>query len=79
MAPEAKYSRSDFVAVLAGSISSAVAEEKIVEAASLLQLSTETFTPRDAQAILEHIAQESGLVGIAARFAKSRVALRWKK
>jgi hypothetical protein len=37
------------------------------------------LTSEDAQAIFEHIAQESGLVGIAARFAKSRVALRWKK
>jgi hypothetical protein len=79
MAVDATYSREELVAILSGSISEAVAAASIVQHARALGISTAAFTFTEAQAILERIAQEPGLVGIAARFAKARVALQWTK
>jgi hypothetical protein len=77
--PAATYPLADLVALLAGSISEAVAAAKITQHARALNISTEGFTRTEAQSILERIAQEPGLVGITARFAKARVALQWTK
>jgi hypothetical protein len=76
---DAHYSREELIAILSGSISESVAEAHIVRAASALSIASTSLTLKEAQDILENIANEPGLVGIAARFAKSRVALRWKK
>jgi hypothetical protein len=76
---DAHYTREELISILSGSISESVADAQIVRAATTLSISRDSFTLKEAQDILESIANEPGLVGIAARFAKSRVALRWKK
>lgn len=76
---DARYSREELIAILSGSISESVAAAHIDRAATTLAISADSFTLKESQDLLESIANEPGLVGIAARFAKSRVALRWKK
>ena len=63
--------------MLAGSIGQAAGLERVEQACRDLQLSDAEVTQQQALAIFEHLAKEPGLVGIAARFAKSRVILAW--
>jgi hypothetical protein len=51
------------------------ARELVQNAARRAQIGLERITCDDALAILEIIAEEPGLIGITARFAKSRAAL----
>ena len=50
----------------------------VAEAATTLGL-TATLTKSESLVVLEHIAALPGLVGIAARFAKSRLLLNWRE
>jgi hypothetical protein len=79
MAGDTRYTRADLVSMFAASIGEGVANDRILHTARNLGLPTDSFTLEEAQRILEDIASEPGLIGITARFAKSRVALRWKK
>lgn len=61
-------------------LSRTLGSDKALETVSLAaaQLGAGEQLNRDqALGVLEHIAQQPGIVGIAARFAKSRVHLVW--
>lgn len=65
---------------LAGLLSQNIGIEKateLVRAAARELALGERVTPEQGLAVLERIAAQPGIVGIAARFAKSRVLLRW--
>jgi hypothetical protein len=66
---------------LAAMIGANLGQEKalaVVErATSDLRLDPAALSRDDALAVLEKVAQEPGIVGITARFAKSRVHLTW--
>jgi hypothetical protein len=49
----------------------------VQRAAGELHLDPAALSRDDALAVLERVAAEPGLVGITARFAKSRVHLQW--
>jgi hypothetical protein len=70
--------RRDLVKLLASSVGVEKARECVTGAAHELGLASEELTQRDALSVLEHIAGQPGIVGITARFAKSRVHLLWK-
>jgi hypothetical protein len=65
----------DLVRLLAPNIGMERAATAIQGAAAAVSLQ-EPLTQDQALAVLEHIAVEPGLVGITARFAKSRLILR---
>lgn len=60
---------------------SALGEAKALEvvnrAATRMQQSSDNYDSQIALQMLEIIASEPGLVGIAARFAKARALLKW--
>jgi hypothetical protein len=66
---------------LAGHLSQALGQEKalaeVQAAARELGLSPLGVRRQDALAILDRIAGAPGIVGITARFAKSRLHLKW--
>lgn len=68
--------RAELAGMLAESLGAEKATETIEVAAEALGLGT-SVTDQDALRVLAHIAEQPGLVGIAARFAKSRAHLRW--
>ncbi len=70
-------SRADLVDLLAHAVGRAEATAAIERAASALGFGA-AGSAADAQRVLEAIANEPGLVGITARFAKARLALRGK-
>lgn len=69
--------RADIVDLLAHAVGKSVAESA-VERASVAVGFGAVGTVQSAMRVLETIAQEPGLVGITARFAKARLALRGK-
>jgi hypothetical protein len=52
------------------------AEEVVAEASAKLRLRGEWFSLRATHALLEELAAEPGIVGVTARFAKARLAMR---
>jgi hypothetical protein len=70
-------SRSDVVDLLASSVGATKAEHAVRAASGALRLDTSSFSLEQAMALLEKIAEEPGILGITARFAKSRALLRW--
>lgn len=64
------------MALLSGTLGEEKATAIVDEAAQALGYGA-SLNRDQALSVLEHIAQSSGLVGIAARFAKSRVHLVW--
>ena len=66
---------AELVKLLAPSLGGQKAEALIKAAAQSLNLSTEQLPRTDALRVMEKIADQPGLVGITARFAKSRVHL----
>lgn len=52
-----------------------MAEQLISKAADELGLRTDVLARSDALRIMEKLAEEKGIVGVTARFAKSRVHL----
>lgn len=73
----ASISRSDVVDLLAASLGTTKAEHAVRAAAAALRLDDSSFPLERALALLEKIAEEPGIVGITARFAKTRALLRW--
>jgi hypothetical protein len=63
--------------VLAPSLGEKVADDLIVKNASELRLDSKRLTLDEALQVFERMAQEPGLAGIAARFAKTRLILMW--
>jgi hypothetical protein len=68
---------SDLVAVLGGSIGDDKARGLILDTLADLQVDTRGFTRADALAVLETLAETAGIVGVASRFARSRLMLQW--
>jgi hypothetical protein len=62
-------------------LSSSIGLEKaavcVSDAVAKLGLEPAGLTREDALAVLELIATQSGIIGVTARFAKSRVCLKW--
>ena len=70
-------SRVDVIDLLAASLGTTKAEHAVRSAADSLRLADSSFPLDQALALLEKIAEEPGIVGITARFAKTRALLRW--
>jgi hypothetical protein len=77
MSPPSSRPRAELTELLRSSLGDRVAEELIVRVATELHLETERFTKDQALQVLERVAQEPGLPGVAGRFAKTRVILLW--
>jgi hypothetical protein len=75
-ADHAHHTVDDVSTLIGQNIGIERARELVEAAVARLDLSSELST-EDALAVLDDIAQAPGLVGIAARFAKSRAVLRW--
>lgn len=67
----------DIIELFAPALGEDKARSVVQAALSALQLPTSGMPAPRALLVLEHIAEEPGLVGITARFAKSRVILAW--
>jgi hypothetical protein len=70
------HSYAELAALLSQNLGTEKATELVVHAAKELTFS-EPLSTSQCLEVLERIAAQPGLVGIAARFAKSRVLLRW--
>ena len=70
------YPRRVVADLLGRSLGADKALETVNTAADLLGVG-EQLQREDALRLLEHVAQQQGIVGIAARFAKSRLHLVW--
>jgi hypothetical protein len=70
-------SRGDVIDLLAASLGTTKAEQAVRVAATSLRLDAGAFQLEEALALLDKIAEEPGIVGITARFAKTRAVLRW--
>lgn len=73
--PDTPIPCSELVRMLSPSLGQQKAEALILKAAGALGLRPELVARSDALRIMEKIADEPGIVGITARFAKSRVHL----
>jgi hypothetical protein len=69
---------TDLAKLLSASVGDAKALDVVSTAARRANITTGDVDQQQALAILEKIASEPGLLGIAARFAKSRALLAWK-
>lgn len=67
----------EVVLMLSSSIGLEKADACVTEAIGALALDPSGLTRADALAVLELIAKRSGIIGVTARFAKSRVYLKW--
>lgn len=70
------HTHAELAALLSQNLGMEKALELVTAAAKELSFGAE-LTMEQGLEILERIAVQPGLVGIAARFAKSRVLLRW--
>jgi len=73
----ATRTRQDLAKLLSASMGIEKAHECVVAAAIALGLGGDELTQEEALLVLEHIASVPGIVGVTARFAKSRVHLLW--
>lgn len=73
---EPGVTRADLAKLLAQALGNEKAVDAVSKAAQKLGLRRERFDKNEALSVLEQIAQTPGLVGITARFAKSRLHLR---
>jgi hypothetical protein len=76
-ATAATRTRRDLAKLLSSSIGIEKALECVVAAAIAVGLGGDELSQEDALQVLERIATEPGIVGVTARFAKSRVHLIW--
>jgi hypothetical protein len=70
-----RCTRAELASMLAGSIGAGAALERINRACSALHYKELELDREKALAVLEQIADEPGIAGISARFAKSRIIL----
>jgi len=76
MSPKS-YRRAEVAAVLVPALGEPASKKLIEETAKHLGLERDDLSFEEVMAILEHIASAPGIVGIAARFSKTRVILMW--
>ena len=74
---EQGHSRTELAALLSQNLGTEKAVELVTAAAKELGFFDASLSTQQCLGVLERIAAQPGLVGIAARFAKSRVLLRW--
>lgn len=70
------FARSDIVEMLSASLGKEFAEEAVSTSLKKQNLSQPFFSKQEVLTLLEVLAQEPGLLGITARFAKARVLLK---
>jgi hypothetical protein len=70
---------ADLVAVLGGSIGDDKARRLVLDTLTELQVDTRRFTRAEALKVLETLAETPGIVGVASRFGRSRMMLRWAR
>lgn len=75
--PNATLTARELAKFLASALGDSKALELVETAIAKLGLDTARLERGDALRVLELIAGEQGLVGIAARFVKSRLVLEW--
>lgn len=78
MTAEKKHTgfRADLlVEFLSPTVGDAAARHVIADAVSALQLNPHAMSQDEALAVLERVAHLDGLIGVAARFAKTRIYL----
>lgn len=63
--------------MLANNLGDERARELVDEAVSALGFDSAALSQEQALSVLEHLAQQPGIVGITCRFAKSRIHLSW--
>ena len=73
---DSTVSRADIARLLSQALGNEKANGTVNKAAQQLGYRRELLDKNQALTVLEHIAQTPGLVGITARFAKSRLHLR---
>jgi hypothetical protein len=66
---------TEIVALLAPAVGKKTAQDAVQNAASALGLPPDGWRAEHALSILDHLAASPGLLGISARFAKSRAIL----
>ena len=74
---DAPVTRSTLVELLAPALGEATATDVVRRASLELRIPDGTLTHKQALAVLDKVAYVPGLVGISARFVKSRLILRW--
>ena len=67
------WSKEELVGILAGALGTTKAEEAIRDAIAVTNLRRPIFNQHEALQLFEHIATAPGLVGVSARFAKTRI------
>jgi hypothetical protein len=77
--PPSRLPDRELVLLLSHSIGLEKAEECVSEAIRGLGLSPVALSRDDALAVLELLAGQPGIIGVTARFAKSRVYLKWSQ
>ncbi len=76
MTPVRRIDGHGLASLLSPSLGDTTAHAVVTSALEVLRLSpNQPLTVSQALSVLEHIAQRPGIVGVAARFAKSRVHL----
>ena len=73
-----RQTRADLVELLSSSIGYEKAGEAVLDGCRQVGHSGDEVLREDALKILETIAKTPGIVGITARFAKTRVLLKWR-
>ena len=68
---------TDIIAALSSSLGEEKARAAVEEACRGLGVDQVTMTRDEALDVLENIAQTPGVVGVCARFCRSRFILRW--
>lgn len=71
------HSRVELATMLSNSVGQERALEAVVAVCTARALG-EILTTDEALAVLEELAQQQGVIGIAARFAKGRAVLTWQ-
>lgn len=74
--PEPSISRGEVIKLLSQALGHEKATDVVAQAAFRLGIRREILDKSQALSVPEQIAQTPGLVGITARFAKSRLHLR---
>lgn len=65
--------KAQLVKMLSAAMGEEKADHAVVSAARAMAIGSDSFDREEALAVLDRIAQTPGLVGITARFAKTRV------
>lgn len=69
----------DLVGVLGGSIGDDKARRLVLDTLADMELDTRGFTRADALTVLDKLSETPGIVGVASRFARSRLMLQWAR